>query len=355
MRTSGRHARVVALMAAVVPSLALLLGLEGALRLAGFRYAHYPISMRYVRTLAALGAEQTLHERTFRIDYTLDPVLLWRPLPSPGITNAEGFLGPDWSPEKPAATTRVAALGDSCTVAGDSPYPAQLGARLASGRGPRFEVWNAGVGSWSSYQGRRLLETRLARYRPDVVTVYFGWNDHWLAWAAPDKDLSRLLDRQFSRLRVMERSRLLQGMLRLADRARGGPRFSASTPLRVSLEDYRENLGAIVRQVRVGGGEAVLVTAPTALTPEHPVTLALCEQTHNFFDPRRIREVHDAYNAQVRAVAEELGAPLVDAAARFDRRPGAERLFKDGIHLTAEGHRVLAEMLEPAVRLAARR
>lgn len=331
-----------------------LSAIELSLRAAGYRYAHYPVSMKYVQTIAHIGADQSHHQKTFHIDYTIDHTLLWRPVATPGITNSEGFLGPEWSPEKPPQSLRVITLGDSCTVAGETPYPTLLEGSLGPApAGRRWEVWNAGVGSWSSYQGLKLLETKLVRYRPDVVSVYFGWNDHWLAWAAPDKDLSALLDGQWDVLRLVEKSRLLQWLLSRADRLSGGPKFSAKTPPRVALHDYAGNLRAMVRLVRASGGEAVLVTAPSTLTPEHPVTLRLVNETHNFFDPAAIATVHEAYNAQVRMVARELGTPLVDLAAEFTRFPRPETLFIDGIHLTVAGHRKAAEALAPAVRGAA--
>jgi lysophospholipase L1-like esterase len=331
----------------------LLAAFELGLRAADYRYAHYPISMRYVYSLAHLGTSQTLGQKNFRVDYTTDPILLWKPLRAAGLTNSDGFLGPEWSLEKSPGAKRVVALGDSCTVAGDDPYPAQLAARLSRfPRPPRWEVLNAGVGSWSSYQGRKLLETKLLRYRPDVVTIYFGWNDHWLAWAAPDKDLAALMNRQWRWMKFVERSRLLQALLAAADRVRGGalPRFSAATPYRVSLDDYEANLVAMVADVRAAGGEAVLVTAPTTLTPEDPVTAALCEKTHNFFDPRLIRTVHDAYNERVRSAARRTGAPLADLAAEFDGIPDAGTYFRDGIHLNKEGHARAAALLSGVIR-----
>lgn len=335
-------------------TLALLLAAELGLRCAGFRYARHPVAMRYVMTLAHVGVEQTLYQKRFRIDYILDPVLLWRPLPRPGVTNSEGFVGPEWSSDKPAGSARVMALGDSCTVAGETPYPARLAEELSRrGKSP-WQVWNAGVGSWSSYQGRRLLETRLPRFRPDVVTIYFGWNDHWLAWSVPDKDMARHLDRQWRTLKLVEKSRLLQALLRMADAVRGGRRLSKAAPMRVSLQDYEENLRAMVRMVRDSGGEAVLVTAPTTLAPRHPLARALCEQTRNFGDPERLSAVHADYNDVVRRVALEVGAPLADMAAAFSRMKDAEALFTDGIHLTAEGHRRAARLLEPVVRKARR-
>lgn len=316
--------------------------LEAGLRVAGFRYARHPVAMRYAASIAKAGVEPSLHRKRFRIDYRLDRDLLWRPVPAPGVTNSEGFLGPEWIGAK--SKPRLVTLGDSCTVAGETPYPERLRALL-----PGWEVWNAGVGSWSSYQGLKLLETRLLAHKPDVVSVYFGWNDHWLAWSASDKDFSADLDRRWRRMRLVESSRVLQALSFAADKASGpaGPRRGA--PPRVSLEDYGANLRRIVALCRAAGAKPLLLTAPSSLTPGHPVVRALVEQSRNFDDPARLPATHEAYNAVVREVAAETGAGLVDLAEVFAREPEPAGQFTDGIHLSARGHAAAARLIAKAL------
>lgn len=332
-----------ALLPAVSCAAAVLL-LEGGLRLGGFRYARYPVAMRYAASVASAGVETADHRRRFRVEYGLDRELLWRPKPAPGLTNSRGFLGPEWEGVKRGK--RLIALGDSCTVAGASPYPERLAALL-----PGWQVWNAGVGSWSSYQGRRLLETELLALRPDVVTVYFGWNDHWLAWGAPDKELAAELDRAWRRRLLAERFRVLQAWHFVRDRLSGPVGPPRGAPPRVSLEDYAANLRAIVAATRAAGALPVLVTAPSGLTPGHPVARRLVEESRNFDDAARLPAVHEAYNGAVRAVAAETGAALADLAREFAAEP-PERLFSDGIHLSPEGHRLAARRIAGAVASA---
>lgn len=107
-----------------------------------------------------------------------DPALRWIPRAGWsgfGVTiSPEGFRGP--SLRKPGPS-RVACLGDSCTFgpAGGKPYPEILGALLGS----EFEVVNAGVPGYSTFQGLRWYRSRVEPLKPSVVTVYYGWNDHW--------------------------------------------------------------------------------------------------------------------------------------------------------------------------------
>lgn len=319
-----------------------LLLLEGGLRAGGFRYAHYPVAMRYAASVAKAGVETADHRRRFKLEYGLDRELLWRPKPAAGLTNSRGFLGPQWEGAKKGP--RLAALGDSCTVAGAAPYPERLRALL-----PGWEVWNAGVGSWSSYQGRRLLETELLALRPDVVTVYFGWNDHWSSWAAPDKELAAELDRGWRRRLLAERVRLLQAWHFARDRLGGRAGPAKGAPPRVSLEDYADNLRAIVAACGAAGARPVLLTAPSGLTPGHPVARRLVEESRNFEDASRLPAVHESYNAVARRVASETGAQLVDLAADFAREKDADALFTDGIHLSPAGHERAARLLARAV------
>ncbi|MFA6317002.1 MAG: GDSL-type esterase/lipase family protein [Elusimicrobiota bacterium] len=337
----------------ILATAALFLGAELVLRLTGFRYAPVPVTLRYVRAVADKGAASSSRGRETVIPYALDPVLLWKPLPVPGLTNSEGFLGPEWPEAKPKGGVRVVALGDSCTVLGDDPYPGVLEKRLAKD-GRKWEVLNAGVASWSSYQGLRLLEARLAGYKADVVTLYFGWNDRWLSWSVPDKDLSGLLERQWKTLGRLESSRLLQAFQAAADRLRGPPKLTPASPHRVALDDYGRNLRAMIELVRRGGGEPVLVTAPTGLTLDLPFTREVAAKT-GIKTPELFVELHEAYNAAARSVAEETGTPLADLDAAFSRMKDHKAVFSDGIHLTREGHQRAAALLEPEVRRAAAR
>ncbi len=314
---------------------------EIVLRLAGFQYALTPIGLRYATTIAGIGGVN----RGFHVTYALDPVLLWKPVYTQGSTNSDGFIGPEWKKDKSPGTKRVVVMGDSCTIAGDPTYPEILGKKLPG----NIEVLNAGVGSWSSYQGLQLLRTRLLAFKPDAVTIYFGWNDHWLAWSAPDKDLSRVISNQWRVRNAANSSRVLQALMKLIVWARGGPRFGPATPYRVAIDDYESNLREMVRLIQSIGAKAVLVTAPTVLTPDHPVTRQLCEDTHNFFDPKQIRSTHAAYNERVRRVANDTGATLVDLEKDFATTPDPRVYFTDGIHLTAAGHERAAAALRRAL------
>ncbi len=102
--------------------------------------------------------------------------------------NSRGFRGIDHSIEKPADTLRIVALGASSTFGfgnrDDETYPAALQALLnqrLSGSPcnemQRAEVINLGIPHLDSAQIATLFTAEGLPYRPDVVTVYSGYNN----------------------------------------------------------------------------------------------------------------------------------------------------------------------------------
>jgi hypothetical protein len=112
---------------------------------------------------------------------TGDPEWLSRFLPRTvfyGRTlNQEGFPDADWAQEKGAKKLRAMCLGDSCAALGIPKYPEVLETVSSN----EVECINLGTCGYSSEQGRRLWGLYGPRLKPDYVTIYFGWNDHWLA------------------------------------------------------------------------------------------------------------------------------------------------------------------------------
>lgn len=271
-----------------------------------------------------------------------DPDLLWRPIPDTPFTNSAGFRGKqELTRARPANALRILYLGDSCTFLGEPVYP-ELVARLLAERFPErtIETLNASVPGYSSFQGRQRL-ARLAEWKPDVVTVYFGWNDHWPAHG-------RLTDR--------EQYALGHGLraLALLRAARAGGR---TDPLaRVPIGDFEDNLAAIRATITAWGAVPVFVTAPSGFVHD-----AMPESAYGFFGEcygmdraavAAIPAVHAAYADAVRRVAQAGGAVLADAAADFRDAPAALVFRNDLIHLRTPGHERLAGIVAAAIAAA---
>ena len=239
-------------------------------------------------------------------------------------------------------------MGDSCTYWGRYDKALQS---LIEARNPDalFTFENVGVLGWSSWQGLQQLQRDILPMRPKAVTIYFGWNDHWINFGFEDKHAARFIRQQespsgnpgdalLSRLRttqLAERS-LLAAKDFLADHS----------PLRVSLDDFDANLRQMVRIAHEHGIMPILLTAPTSHRPgREPAYLA----ERWVADLEDLVPLHRRYADAVRLVAAEENAPLVDLHREFGQLPQREldRFFSyDGIHLTKEGNRKIAELID---------
>ncbi len=123
-----------------------------------------------------------------------DPELFWRLIPDTvlaetdwplrgRIANAQGFRETlPIARAKPAGEVRIFFLGDSCTF-GTGLLPEQGFVQRTEEflrerhPGARIECVNAGVPGYTSFQGWRLLETKVLGFDPDLVVITFGWNE----------------------------------------------------------------------------------------------------------------------------------------------------------------------------------
>jgi lysophospholipase L1-like esterase len=330
----------------------ILLLLEIGLRVAGFEYHNIP---RYIQFAGDTYKNQGLREG--RADFVPDKQVFWRLAPNDPrlLTNSRGYRGAEFAPSKSPGVTRIISLGCSCTFGIESAYCYPLALEQFLNRnspGKRYEVLNAGVPGYSSFQGARLLEVELVSYQPDLITIYFGWNDHWLARHFQDKDQRTPSRAAQFLLDHASGSRIVQACLRLSASLGGrGESRSTSTPCRVSLDDYRQNLERMVDDAGRCGARVALLTAPTAFTDPSDVPDYLVAEGFATDKPSVIR-LHREYNEVVREVARSRGALLIDCAAGFDGSPRKKILFgEDGIHPDELGHWLIAaKMIRGFVR-----
>jgi lysophospholipase L1-like esterase len=202
------------------------------------------------------------------------------------------------------------------------------------------EVINAGVIGYTSLQGLRRLETDVSRWSPDVITVYFGWNDHWLARGYRDSQQRPPQAAVVSAAELLDHLRTYQLVSLAGAKLRTAQSAGAH---RVELDEYADNLRQIVRAGRKLNAEVWLITAPHALDGGIPTYLTA---TREVDDPAGLIAMHGAYNDAVRQVAAELDAPLLDLDRELAGRPDKAALFDaDHIHLSSAGKDLLAERL----------
>lgn len=181
----------------------------------------------------------------------------------------------------------VVALGDSITR-GDglkkgAAYPAVLRELLNE------PVLNSGISGNTAVDGLQRLDRDALRYRPRAVVISFGINDSGV--------------------------------------------FSTAGKAGLALERYQRALVALVKRVREAGAVPLLAS----LTP---------------VDARAIRDAGlqpgnwDAYDAELRGVAERQAVTLVDLAAAFG---GDVSLLRDGVHPSEMGANRIARAVAGAM------
>lgn len=286
-----------------------------------------------------------------------DPLLFWRLAPglrdvvwdqTPVTTNAQGLrYGHDVAAKAPG-DFRILCMGDSVTFGfrvplvflkrpqdrdpSWLPYPARLEKRLREANPSRtIEVIPLAVPGYSSHQGLAWMRRDLARYRPDVVTLLYGWNDISLRGQA-DADAMKPDRLDVLARALVSRSQALMYTWRAVHATGAAPAAAAAAPRveRVGRGRYVANLLEMARLARAKGATPVLI-GPVFRDPvEFPG------------EAQRM----GAYRAALRDAAARDGLLYVEVPELTEAAwPGNEKLFLEHIHPNHAGHRVLAQAL----------
>lgn len=282
-----------------------------------------------------------------------DAELFWKPIADTPFTGIDGLrLEAPKSKNNERGAFRVGVIGDSCSFLGQDLYPNQFGRMLEQQLGRPVEVVNASCPGYTSEQGKRRLND-LWDWDVDLVIVYFGWNDHW-------KSLNGMTDGDlYSRQELSEEAQSWLGMSRLvwllySLRAKLTPPVpAAQSPVRVPLENYRQNLSEILDSCEMRECPVLCITAPSAFLanqlPDWAFSFFGQIYRMSFEEVASIPETHAAYHSVIRQLCADRDiAKVVDVAKhwssedQWDRLP--ERFRGDRIHLTDQGHREIAEL-----------
>jgi len=340
------------LLFALLPALALFGGLEISLRIAGFQYSETPLEVRRFTDdpQGVVDRELAWQNRDGVERFEKDAKQLWVPKISP-LERHEL--------EAAAGVFRIATLGDSCTaycVSTHDSFP-ELAERFLNGRFSseprsnerswrRVEVLNAGVASYSSFQGLQRLKHAVLPYQPDLITVFFGWNDHWIT-GTPDDEIVLRSERETRIVNALDHLRSYQAGRWLLARARsdsgGDATVQSAEPIpRVDLEDYDANLREFAAIARKEGIQVLFITAPQDLRDwDNPDLQPL--------STAELVSLHGRYNDIVRAVAAEAGMQLLDLDAIFEQQKPRRLIAKDGIHFNPAGCRLTANSVAAAI------
>ncbi|UCE24718.1 MAG: hypothetical protein JSU74_01320 [Candidatus Zixiibacteriota bacterium] len=270
-----------------------------------------------------------------------DEDLMWKyPSDQPGI-NSMGFRGGEVRVPKPKGVRRVLFIGDSCTDQDFAGYVEKLLNRQVGGDNLRFECILMAVPGYSSYQGKIIAEKYAGLTEADIAFVYFGWNDHWLAYGGTDAEVAENGPAAVIRT-IYDHSRLMQLAVRISQFCAGSSE-SAVQQVRVPRRQFRDNLREISATLSGEGMRVVFVTAPSnherAGVPPYLIEKRLAP------DGTFVLTKHREYCSIVRSVASETASGLLDIEAKMNRMSDYGLFMSDGIHFTDTGLRMVAAMI----------
>lgn len=275
------------------------------------------------------------------------------------VINEQGFKGPPIDPGQ--SCPRILALGDSVTFGmGAISYPYFMRQKFAA-MGVAAEVINGGVEGYSPRNA--LLE--LPRYRelkPDIVTIYIGWNALF----------SNEMEYRFGGFRLktpwlfdhVKRvvSRLIWGSAKSGSLAFFAPRrLDANDPniSRVSKIDldFAADVNALVDGLREIGSHVFVVTLLGLYQSDVEPDAKSLEIGHLPVwtqNPYEFAAVAEKYNRYLEQLANKDGVDLIRLRAwgRAELKPLSEYFF-DSVHFNTIGLKrvgeFLAQQLAPAI------
>ena len=174
------------------------------------------------------------------------------------------------------------------------------------GRPDEVIVVNRGVGGHTSRDGLARFERDVLEVKPDHLILYFGTND------------------------------------------------ACNSRRLVPLEEFRQNLQTMIGRARAAGTQSIVLVTLNPVMNEY---LALRHPTHPFRDDIGAHQAQ--YDVVIRQVADANNLPIADLRKLVEEHGGAvEKRFclvrnlsnakaKDGVHLTPDGYRLMAELFEP--------
>jgi GDSL-like lipase/acylhydrolase family protein len=261
--------------------------------------------------------------------------------------NNFGFIGGDFTYEKPPAIVRVAALGGSTTADG---YPAIMESFMNHNTGDdaeRYEVLNFGMGYWTSAHSLVNFVLNVVDFRPDYVIVHDGWNDAKIRSSAADfrGDYAHALKvfdpPTFVPDRYLVRTSVVYRVIKL----RSGPPDWASLDRAVEwprqkiggfdhlheLKPFRRNVETVIQIARSRNITVVLLTVPRSRDPGKQY----------FYDAQHIDQVNEI----LRELAVKYASQILFVDLDRMMTGKMESAFRDVGHVDEEGQSFKAEQV----------
>ncbi len=293
------------------------------------------------------------------------------------MSNSYGMRSREVSIEETRDKLRVLCFGDSTTFAfgvdfaeawpnqlqtlldqeavprrlGLRPDPLTVGNHACRDGVPTYvEVLNAGIPGQTSYQGRKRLLADLQKWRPHLTVITFGNNDGWRWDGLADKDHASVSSSFATKwlnhsraLSWLQSCRLPSAQQQTTDhKSRWAEQATQNyfdpnmtwTP-RVSLEDFADNLHAMIQLCQQRESEVVLIVWPDQRQLLNQPTWRL------------------PYQAAMRRVAQTAHVPCLDLVPLFEEAGqwGVARFLpRDVIHVDRTGNELVRDAVAEHVR-----
>jgi len=269
--------------------------------------------------------------------------------------NSKGFRGAEFNIEKDPKKIRVIMMGDSVTFGitpENCPYPTQLQELFNQKYSNKVEVINAGVEGYSSEYVLKRLKYDILQYKPDIITVYVGWNDLYAVnplspWSS--KKLTGLANflNKFYLYKAFRR------VIFLSIKPKIEQKFMNNT-YNQNIEDiyqkfepviYKENLKKIIETARENKIKLVLINLASILSDK--MTENDIKKVHYPYftsDIEKLKILQNRYNIAIEDIAKE-EVTLIDLNKAINQIPDKGKLFFDTMHPYCEGQKIIAETI----------
>ena len=278
-----------------------------------------------------------------------DPDLGFRLNPAQPGVNSIGLLHGEISPVKPSGLFRVIVLGDS--VAYDySGFVRMITEEFHTIRKGPVEVINASIPGFTTYQELTLLKRDLIALNPDLVILQYCLNDNyrflhylddsgrWLITAEAERAVG---SNNTGPLAALAKSSYLLMMFRVGLLQ---SEILTGTPF---VWENRADFSAAWKDASWAENEKHLTEMKTLLEAEGAAFMVVVVP----FGPQLSSEALDKDReytlkpqAHLMEIFDRLDRPILDLFPAFLKHLG-EDLYRDAIHLTEHGHRLVADEL----------
>ena len=270
--------------------------------------------------------------------------------------NSKGFRGAEFNIEKDPKKIRVIMMGDSVTFGitpENCPYPTQLQELFNQKYSNKVEVINAGVEGYSSEYVLKRLKYDILQYKPDIITVYVGWNDLYAVnplspWSS--KKLTGLanflnkfyLYKAFRRVIFLSIKPKLDHLITLSNAINA----DAAIYDKFEPENYKNNLKEIIKVCRENNIKVILINL-TSILSDNMSQEDIKKVHYPYFtsDIEKLKTLQTIYNQAIEQVAQENNTPQIDLNSAINKISNKGALFFDTMHPYCEGQKIIAETI----------